>query len=277
MRITLIFLVFLSVLAGLTHLWFKSIFKKYVEDLFTSILSPPAKPHRPIVDIEALPDLIREFADRSGADPNQPAHAVSFNQSAELRMAPGKAWQTLKTEQVTRATEPGFVWFAEQKSGPFTILRVVDAYMAPEGFLKARLFGSIPVANVSGQAVSHSELQRYLAELAWVPDAIYFNPHLRWKDLGNSTVQVEADSARGPAYVRLYFDRQGDLVEIQADEREAIEAGKIIRRPWRGLFSDYKQIGGRRIPAKCEVGYIYEDGYAAYFRGGVVEYKVISP
>lgn len=230
-----------------------------------------------MVDIETLPELIREFADRSGADSTPAVHAVSFKQSAELRMAPGKAWQALKTEQITKTTEPGFVWFAEQNSGPFTILQVVDAYMAHEGFLIARLFGSIPVANVRGPSVSHSELQRYLAELAWVPDAIYHNPFLRWKNLGDRTVQVEADSARGPAYVRLLFDRQGDLVEIQADEREAIEAGEIIRRPWRGLFSDYKQIGGRRIPAKCEVGYIYEDGYAAYFRGGVVEYNVISP
>jgi len=277
MRITLLLLLILTLLAGLAHLWIKSLFERYVESLFAGILNRPAKPNRSTVDLEALPGLIRDLAERSGADPNQAVHAISFIQSAELRMAPGKAWQTLKTEQVTRATEPGFVWFAEQKSGPFTILQVVDAYMVHEGFLKARLFGSIPVANVSGQAVSHSELLRYLAELAWVPDAIYFNPHLRWKDLGNSTVQVEADSARGPAYVRLYFDRQGDLVEIQADEREAIEAGKIIRRPWRGLFSDYKQIGGRRIPAKCEVGYIYKDGYAAYFRGGVVEYKVITP
>lgn len=277
MRTTLIVLLIVAMLAGLAHLWSKSLFEKHVESLFASILSQSAMPKRSSVDIEALPDLIRNFARRSGADPDQLVHGAGFQQSAELRMAPDKAWQSLKTEQITRATGPGFVWFAEQKSGPITILQVVDAYMAHEGFLIARLFGSVPVANVRGQGVSHSELQRYLAELAWVPDAIYHNPHLRWTDLGNNTVQVEIDSVRGPATVRYYFDRYGDLVEIQADEREAIEGGTVVNRPWRGMFSDYREIGGRRIPFKCEVGYIYEEGYAAYFRGEIIEYKVISP
>lgn len=134
----------------------------------------------------------------------------------------------------------------------------------------------VSVSAVHGPVIAHSELLRYLAELAWVPDAFYHNHNLKWTKLGDQLVQVEVDGERGPASVRLYFDGQGDLMEIQADERESVESGKIIRRPWRGLFSDYREIGGRRIPARGEVGYIYEDGYAAYFRGEIVEYKVIT-
>ena len=75
--------------------------------------------------------------------------------------------------------------------------------------------------------------------------------------------------------MRLYFGHQGDLVEVRADERTATENGKIVMRPWRGLFSDYINIGGRRIPAKGEFGYVYENGYAAYFRGEITDYQVI--
>ena len=61
---------------------------------------------------------------------------------------------------------------------------------------------------------------------------------------------------------------------MQADARGALEGGKMVSRPWRGLFSAYQDIGGRRVPRRGEVGYIYEGGYAAYFRGEIIAYTI---
>lgn len=264
------------IMAGLMHLWSKSKFTKSIDVLDGRVFSSPNRDCRQPVHLDSLPDLVQSLAKRSGADLKRPIRGVRFRQSAKFRMAPDKAWKSLETRQAISATAPGFVWFAEQKMGPFTILGVVDAYMSGQGLLKARLFGSVPVANFDGPGIAHSELMRYLAELAWIPDAIYYNHYLRWIILGNNVVQVETDSDGGPAFIHLYFDQQGDLVEIRADQREAIEGGKTVCRPWRGVFSDYKNIGGRRIPIKGEVGYIYDDGYAAYFLGEIVEYEVLA-
>lgn len=266
----------LVVIAGSVFLWRKSRFEKYIDGLMAATLDSPRTLNMHATDPALLPERVRKFAERSGADPNQTIQGVCFQQAAELRMAPDKAWRKLTTRQVIAAGEPGFVWFANQRTGPFSILQVVDAYVAGEGFLEARLFGTVAVAKLSGPSAARSELMRYLAELAWAPDAVYQNSYLRWVDVGDNMVRVEADSIGGPTFVRFRFDEQGDLVEVQADEREAFEGGKTFKRPWRGFFSDYREIGNRRIPAKCEVGYIYEDGYAAYFRGEMVEYEIIS-
>ena len=115
-----------------------------------------------------------------------------------------------------------------------------------------------------------------LAELAWAPDALIHNAKLSWREVDERTVEVSANSRGGLAAVRLYFDESGDIYEIRADERGSTENGKVIPRPWVGRFSDYALTGGRRIPTKAEVGYVYEHGYAAYWKGKITEYVVLA-
>ena len=43
--------------------------------------------------------------------------------------------------------------------------------------------GFIPLVRAQHTtALQRGELMRYLAELAWAPDAILHNPHLRWRE-----------------------------------------------------------------------------------------------
>ena len=221
-----------------------------------------------------IPSTIESFAERVGVKPNRVPQWVRLRQSAEMRMAPNKPWQPLDAQQVISIHRPGFVWYAEQSRARFVALRVIDAYVGGHGFLKARLLGSIPVANLDGPEADQSELTRYLAELPWAPDAMLHNPALRWRELDRQTIEVSADSNGGVAAVRLYFDDAGDIFEIQADERGSTENGQVIQRPWVGRFSAYGLLGGRRIPTKAEVGYVYDDGYAAYWRGEITEYEL---
>jgi hypothetical protein len=234
-----------------------------------------AVPHR-TVNSATIPEIVRRFAARAGVSTEHPSTGVYYRQAVEFRPGPDKPWGPLRAEQTTALTEPGFVWYAEQRRGPFIFMRIVDAFVAGEGFLQVRLLGSIPVANFGGPQAAHDELMRYLAELPWVPDAIWHNPALRWHDLGDNVVEVAADSIGGVASVRFYFNGDGDIVEMQADARGSTENGVVIQRPWRGVFSDYRDIGGRRIPRHGEVGYLYADGYTPYFRGKIIDYRIES-
>jgi hypothetical protein len=85
---------------------------------------------------------------------------------------------------------------------------------------------------------------------------------------------LEADSNGGLARVRLYFNTSGDIVEMQADARGSTENGIVVPRPWRGVYAEHREMGGRRIPTYAEVGYVYDDGYAAYWRGRITDYRL---
>lgn len=224
-------------------------------------------------NIIQLPPIVKQFAGKAGVPESGQAHHVSLCQDAEMRMGPDKPWRRITARQNIAVGQPAFVWDARQYFGPFTLIRIMDAFLNGAGMLKARLLGSILVADLSHGEADRDQLMRYLAELAWAPDALLVNKSLTWRMIDDHTVEVRSDCQGAPTIVRLYFDAAGDIFEIQADARG--DAGKdTVARPWVGRFRDYQESGGRRIPTYGEVGYIYEDGYAAYWRGRITDYQV---
>jgi hypothetical protein len=234
------------------------------------------------VNRAALPEIVRAFAAKSGVPDTGGAISASFHQLAEMRMNPGDEWMNLRAEQMMGTEKIGFVWYAAQKRAGLTTMRVMDAYVGGDGMLSIRLLGSIPLADMRGVVTDQAELMRYLAELPWAPDAILYNPHLRWRQVEENIVEVEAGEGATLARVQFHFDAAGDVVEMHADERGRSEGFQIVKRPWRGYYSAYKTIEGefagatgfRRIPTKAEVGWILDAGYFAYWRGQIATYAL---
>ncbi len=256
---------------ALAHGWSSVLFERSARESMARVHHTSAAGS---VDRRDLPEPVRRFIARAGVADTQPPAAVHLKQAAKLRMGPDKPWRPLNCEQVISIARPGFVWLATQPLGPLPVIRVMDALVEDRGLLKARLFGSIPVADFEGPEADRSELMRYLAEIAWAPDAALHNRSLRWKQIADDAVEVSADCGAGRVAVRLYFNGEGDIVEMQADERGSTEGGKVVPRPWRGVFREHRALGGRCIPTRGEVGYVYDDGYAAYWRGRITDYRL---
>jgi hypothetical protein len=230
---------------------------------------PPVRP------VSGLPQPVLEFAIRAGAVAGTKLRLATLTQEGEIRTTQGGPFGRFAGWQAIALGAPGFVWLARQDAGPFPKLRIVDAYVQREGRLEARLFGSIPVARASGLSLTLGEAYRYLAELPWAPDAILGNPDLEWRILARNIAEVRLATPAGAARVSFRFDAQGDIVEIEAKDRPARDAtGQETPRDWRGYFRDYRQIGPRRIPGTAEVGYVYPEGYEAYFRCKVTDYHL---
>ncbi len=217
-----------------------------------------------------MPALVRRFAKRAGPEPG--THPlVRLCQCAEMRAGPDDAWRKVMAEQTISVHEPGFVWAANMKLAPLLRVRILDAYVNGQGFLEARLFGSVRLARAAGPQLNKSELMRYLAELAWAPQAILSNPHLRWREIDAGTVEVSADSDGGPARVRLGF-RDGDITRIEADDRPRMIGRRTVSTPWLGRFFDYRELGGWRIPTRAEVSWIAEGRAFPVWRGAITRY-----
>ena len=245
----------------------------------TRILNLAARLHdtpatRPAED--RLPPMVADFARRSGAEPGPELRAATFAQDGELRLKQGGRFRPTVAWQVVSLGRAGFLWDARQSFGPVQVLRVVDAFVGGEGLLDARLFGSVPVARLSGRDLSLGEAFRYLAELPWAPDAILGNPDLVWRVTGPDTAEVRLATQGGVARVTFRFDERGDITGMEAKGRPARDgSGRMTRLDWQGRFADYRQIGPRRLPEYGEVGYVWPGtGYEPYFRGRIRDYRV---
>jgi hypothetical protein len=219
-----------------------------------------------------VPAAARILAERGGAQGS--TTCVHLKQTCEMRLSRGADWQPMTAQQSIAIRSAGFVWEARLAKGPLTVVRVLDAFTGGTGRLHVRLLGSIPIANALGPDTDRGEAMRYLAELPWAPDAMLHNPQLHWNVLGPKTVEVGLALPDGLATVRFTLDEAGDVVQVDASRPVGEKPGEPKLRPWRCHLGDYARLGGRRIPQTGEAGYLYDDGYEAYWRGRIVDYAV---
>jgi hypothetical protein len=86
-------------------------------------------------------------------------------------------------------------------------------------------------------------------------------------------VEVSAQSKSGRAAIRFIFDANGDIARMEADDRPMTVDGKTVPTRWHGIYADYRQLGGYRIPTYGEVGWVLSDGFFTYWKGEVVAYE----
>jgi hypothetical protein len=227
------------------------------------------RPAAPAASDRPLPDLVRAYVERVAGRPAP--RLVRLRQRAEMRLGPDRPWHPVEAAQTIKVREPGFVWVAEMTLAPLLSVRILDSYVDGQGRADVRLFGSLPVARAAGPLLGKGELMRYLAELPWAPQAMLHNPRLRWRALDAATVEVSADSAAGPARVRLRFEN-GEIVGAEADDRPRILGRRAVPTPWRGRFYDHRELNGWRIPTWGEVGWIIGGQLVTVWRGLVTEY-----
>ncbi|GKY87448.1 DUF6544 family protein [Sinisalibacter aestuarii] len=222
-----------------------------------------------------LPPEVAAFA-RRGLAGSDPARALALKQSAEMRLKPGAGWTALAARQTIATARPGFAWLAEMRLGPLPVVRVLDSYADGAGLLDVRFFGAFRLDAYEGPEAALSEGLRYLAELPWSPDAILTNRAITW-EMRAEGVAARMGTEGGPAEVVFTLDAAGDIVGVQARGRPAtLPDGRVVPLDWRGAFSDYAEIDGRRIPTRGEVGYVYPDGYESYFLGRVTALSAIE-
>lgn len=115
-------------------------------------------------------------------------------------------------------TAPGFDWRA--KTGPLACLTVVDRLSREKARSELRLFGLLPLSgSPSNPAALHKgQIMRYLAEIAWSPDAIVRNRTLEWTGLSKG-LRVSHPSVFGRFSVDIEFDADGRIDQVSAPDR----------------------------------------------------------
>lgn len=223
-----------------------------------------------------LPPRIRQAALRSGAGVGPMPRAVRLRQHAELLFREGGTWRPITARQVIAVPVAGLSWVATMRRAGLPLMRVWDGYFDGTGLLQVHLFGVVPVTSATGPDMDLGEAMRYLAELPWAPDAMLHNRAIRWHERDDGWIEAALTLPDATARVRFRLDDAGDIVEIRAEGRPArLPDGRIELRDWRGLFSDYTEMGHRRIPARAVVGYVTAGHFAPYFRGEITRYEIV--
>jgi len=214
-----------------------------------------------------LPAFVHDLAARLGADPCAAARRVCLTQTGRMKTKlDATSWMSFTASQSISMQTCAFDWRA--RLGPLGLISARDTLADGEGRLDVMALGFIPIARTRHTAaLVRGELMRYLAELAWAPDAILHNADLRWRKDGPDTLAVSAGSGETASEVLLSLDSDGRIEGAYASNRPRSATPPILPTPWRGRFRDYRRHEGRWLPFAGEVAWEIDGKEIVYWQG----------
>lgn len=223
--------------------------------------------------LPALPSEVRDLATRLGAMEADGPSSVVLAQRGCMRDRPGTRAMRFHARETISLSLTAFEWRAS--AGPFGSMSVLDALNDGQARLEVRLFRYLPLAAIAGGAAPvKGQIMRYLAELAWAPDAILRNPSLAWTVVDDHMLRVSAGNGDVRGAVALHLDKDGRIAGISAEDRPRKEASGFVERPWRGRFFDFHRHEGRWLPFRGEVGWIVDGQPFTAWRGELVRWSM---
>jgi hypothetical protein len=78
------------------------------------------------------------------------------------------------------------------------------------------------------------------------------NHQLEWRDIDALTVEVATSVGPSRVAVRLELDAGGDITRAYAEARPRPVGKTIVPTPWAGVFGDYQEMRGIRLPTYAD-------------------------
>jgi len=226
------------------------------------------------MDANGLPPQVRDLARRLGATDDANLSMVTLTQRGVMHCGPMAREMQFRSKQTIDLWRPDFEWRAS--TGPLGCISIHDAIRGGEADLTVRAFGFLRIASLrGGDAAAKGEVMRYVAELAWAPDAILRNSTLTWTVVDARTLRVGARQGRTYGEVELQLDEDGRIGRVSAEDRPRQEGAGFVERPWRGRFFDYREHQGRWLPFGGEVGWVLDGRTSLVWRGTLLNWRVV--
>jgi hypothetical protein len=179
-------------------------------------------------------------------------------------------YQPMEARQILAAPE-GFVWAMRTRGG--TPLSGSDTGR----WTRFRVFGLIPVARLGGDPDhTRSAFGRYVAEATiWAPAALMPGPGVKWSAVAADTARVTLTHGNLEQAVDVTVDRDGRPVEVSFQRWSDANPDKVHRlQPFGAVLSDFREVGGYRLPFRVEAGNMFgTDDYFPFFVADVTDIR----
>jgi hypothetical protein len=211
--------------------------------------------------VAGLPEPARRFftfAIRPGA-PLLPVAEIEMTGQFGLGGKGDPRYQPMEAHQILAAPE-GFVW-AMHTTGGMPI-----AGSDSGRWTRFRIFGLIPVARTGGKSDhARSAFGRYVSEaVIWSPAAVLPGPGVTWTAMDANTARVTLRRGDLSQTVDVTVDADGRPQVVSFQRWTNANPDKAYRlQPFGAVVSDFREVGGYRLPFHVEAGNMF--GTDAYF------------
>jgi len=240
----------------------------------------PTEPHA--IDRERLGELpppVRRYLARAVGARTVGARTVRLRHGGTFRPKLDGAWLPIRGEEYFAADPPGFVWWGRARIAPGVWVEARDRSVGGVGNMLVSVESTFTLADGKGPGMDQGALLRLLAEMPWIPTALFDDRYLTWTPLdeGRAGAKLRV-SGREVAGV-FGFGADGLITAFTADRHRDLGAGKSVLTPWSGRYEDYREIDGMLLPHSVVVSWNLDGQDTPYARLSVerLEFDASAP
>jgi len=222
--------------------------------------------------VAGLPEPARRYFAHTiqPGTPLLPVAVIEMHGEFSLGTKEDPRYQMMEARQILAVPE-GFVWSMRTRSG-------IPVSGSDSGsWTRFRIFGLIPVGRLGGDPDhTRSAFGRYVAEATiWAPAALLPGPGVRWSAVDANTARVTITHRGLEQSVDIDLDPEGRPVEVSFQRWSNANPDKVHRlQPFGARMSDFREVGGYRLPFRIEAGNLFgTPDYFPFFIADVSEIR----
>lgn len=214
-------------------------------------------------DLEGLPAPVQRYLRKVVPLGHPLIRHATFN----MGKPPNDAWKPFTAVQDFVPAAPGFVWDARVRMFPGVDAWVRDSFVEGQGRMFAKAAALITVVDAHDTPeLARGALLRYLAETPWFPTSMLPRQGVQWSPLDDRHARAAITVGATTVSYDFTFGDDDLLVSGEGLRDSAEMKGQF---PWGGLYSDWIDVQGIKIPSRAEVYWRFPSGRFAYYRGVV--------
>jgi hypothetical protein len=224
-------------------------------------------------DLIGLPAPVARYFGAVLGNNNPVVRYARLTQQGQFLLRPTPdGWRPFVATEHMGTAGAGFVWDARIRFAPGFDVHVRDSFVNGAGGMVATLMGVWPLVAVEGTPeIGAGALQRYLAELVWLPTALLPRQGVVWTELDDSSARATLTVNNITVSLDFYFGADNLVNRVYTPERFRDVNGRTVPTPWQGRFWRYEEHDGMKIPMAGEVEWLLPDGPQIYWRGEITE------
>ena len=100
-------------------------------------------------------------------------------------------------------------------------------------------------------------------------------PGFNWDARDADKLRATFDDGRTRATVEFEVDAEGRMLGVTASSRPRVVGKSVVDTAWSGAFAEYRIFDRLRVPTRAEVTWHLPEGPFTYWRGRVIDFRVL--
>ena len=226
-----------------------------------------------------LPPPVRRYLARAVGARAVAVRTVRLRHGGTFRPKLDGAWLSIRGDEYFAADPPGFVWWGRARVAPGVWVEARDRSVGGVGNMLVSVESTFTLADSKGPGMDQGALLRLLAEMPWMPTALFDERYVTWTSVDDRRAGARLRvSGREVAGV-FRFGTDGLITAFTADRHRDLGAGQSVLTPWSGQYQDYREIEGMMVPHSVVVSWNVDGQDTPYARFSVerLEFDTNAP